>query len=199
MKTGKNKLFLLLLLLTMFSYTFSDTNSNSTTSSESQTENNFQSEDIKKQETSQENIPDVQNDKTSTIKNGKSGKKPSKAASTFKKKEINNSLWRLTSILDKDLTTEEYSEEKKIIITLYLAANGGINGVVGDEGYFGHYRLNGNDISISLLGSSLMGEESSEIGAEYLDTIKKVSRIELDGGTLTLKSSSGNLVFQRVK
>ena len=44
-----------------------------------------------------------------------------------------------------------------------------------------------------------MGEESSEIGAEYLDTIKKVSRIELDGGTLTLKSSSGNLVFQRVK
>ena len=84
MKTGKNKLFLLLLLLTMFSYTFSDTNSNSTTSSESQTENNFQSEDIKKQETSQENIPDVQNDKTSTIKNGKSGKKPSKTASTFK-------------------------------------------------------------------------------------------------------------------
>ena len=183
----------------MFSYTFSDTNSNSTTSSESQTENNFQSEDIKKQETSQENIPDVQNDKTSTIKNGKSGKKPSKTASTFKKKEINNSLWRLISILDKDLTTEEYSEEKKIIITLYLAANGGVNGVVGDEGYFGHYRLNGNDISISLLGSSLMGEESSEIGAEYLDTIKKVSRIELDGGTLTLKSSSGNLVFQRVK
>ena len=208
MKIKGNKLFLFLLIISVFSYSFSD-NKTPTTEDTSTTNNTATEEPTNTTETStptQESTPKESAPKENTTNIRRTGvvspkterNKKSRATSSFKKKEINNSFWRLVSILDTDLTTEEASEGGKTIITLYLSSKGSINGVIGDEGYFGNYSLDGNNISISLIGDSTL-EGKNQIENDYLDAIKKVRRIDINGNTLTLRTSAGNLVFERVK
>ncbi|MDO5088580.1 MAG: META domain-containing protein [Leptotrichiaceae bacterium] len=186
MKIKLGKLFISALIFTVSVHLFAD---NETSRNSDKTVNTVQSENT---ENMNENKVPVKTETQSS-----SLVKKSKAVSTLKKKDISNSLWRLTDLGEKNLSHEE-TENGKTIITLYLSSNGGINGVAGENGYFGNYRLNGNNISINLIGSSF-SDEASEIEGEYLNILEKVSSAELNGNILTLKSGRGTLTFERVK
>ena len=97
------------------------------------------------------------------------------------------------------MISNENEQDKKEIITLYLSSNGGMNGITGDNGYFGNYKLNGNSISISLFGNSAVDDSSTELETEYLSLLGRVSSISVSGNILTLRSGKDLLIFQKVK
>lgn len=190
MKMKINKFFIAVLMLLISAYSFSD---NETPSETETTVNNTET----KIENSEEATEPVVKSVTTNVTTKEN--KKTKSSATFKKKEVANILWRLTKISDKDLISNENEQDKKEIITLYLSSNGGMNGITGDNGYFGNYKLNGNSISISLFGNSAVDDSSTELETEYLSLLGRVSSISVSGNILTLRSGKDLLIFQKVK
>lgn len=185
-----NKYLIAALMLLISAYSFSD---NETPAETETTVNNTEIQTESIQESTEPVVKPAATNVTA-----KENKK-TKSSVTFKKKEVANILWRLTKISEKDLASSEDEQDKKEIITLYLSSNGGMNGVTGDNGYFGNYKLNGNSISISLFGNSAVDDGSTELESEYLNLLGRVSSISVSGNILTLRSGKDLLIFQRVK
>ncbi|BBM35515.1 META domain-containing protein [Pseudoleptotrichia goodfellowii] len=190
MKMKINKFLITALMLLISAYSFSD---NETPAETETTVNNTET----KIENSEEATEPIVKPVTTSVTTKES--KKAKSSATFKKKEVANILWRLTKISDKDLASSEDEQDKKEIITLYLSSNGGMNGVTGDNGYFGNYKLNGNSISISLFGNSAVYDGSTELETEYLNLLGRVSSISVSGNILTLRAGKDLLIFQRVQ
>ncbi|RRD39396.1 META domain-containing protein [Leptotrichia sp. OH3620_COT-345] len=182
MKIKLSTLFIFVLFFAVSTYSFSDNQA---------LENTLETGDTA-QPKSSENQTSVK------AKTESSSIKKSKTPSTFKKKDISNTMWKLTELGEKKLSTSEDTDSKKMIITLYLSSNGSINGVAGENGYFGNYRLNGNRISLNLIGSSF-SDEVSEMETEYLNILERSSTVELNGNILILRSDKDTLTFEKVK
>lgn len=107
---------------------------------------------------------------------------------------ILNNQWKLVELNGKSLLNE------KVDITLTLSAsNHQVNGNGGCNRYFGSYKLDGNSIEISNIGSTKMFcMETANIEDEFFNTLKDKSDIKVTGSQLTFsKEGKTVLIFQK--
>lgn len=101
-----------------------------------------------------------------------------------------NTTWELINLFDTNKNTQlEIPTQTKITL---LMSESKVSGNSGCNNYMGSYVLNGNEISFSQMGSTMMfcGEEIGEIEGVYLSNLQIVK---------TFTSDENNLIFYNEK
>ena len=111
-------------------------------------------------------------------------------------KLILNNQWKLIELNGKSLTNENVN------VTLTLnTSNHQVNGNGGCNNYFGSYKLDGNSIEISNIGSTKMFcVETAGIENEFFNTLKDKSDIQVtDNRLIFSKGGKTVLIFLKNK
>ena len=120
---------------------------------------------------------------------------------TVKQKDIADTSWKLTAISGEKITPKMVNGQEAGAVTLDITADK-ISGSAGVNRYFGTYALNGENITLSGIGSTrMMGpQDLMEKEYKYLSVLSDVKGFEFkDNNTLILKSGTDTLTFTRVK
>jgi Heat shock protein len=108
--------------------------------------------------------------------------------------------WRLRSVSEKALKKVVIEgREENIMITLNFSSDI-INGSGGVNNYTAGYKIKGNNISLTQIGSTLRAGFPELMKAEqnYFQILQNVKTFELKGDMLTLKSDNGTLLFSKM-
>lgn len=102
------------------------------------------------------------------------------------------------SIVGKEYVLTTSTKEVKITINF---AEENFFGFSGVNNYFGKYTISGDNMKLSHVGSTLMAgpREAMEKEFEYISSLDKVEKYQVEKDTLTLTTSSGQqLIFKEV-
>ena len=111
-------------------------------------------------------------------------------------KLILNNQWKLIELNGKSLTNENVN-----VTLTFNASNHQVNGNGGCNSYFGSYKLDGNSIEISNIGSTKMFcVETAGIENEFFNTLKDKSDIQVtDNRLIFSKGGKTVLIFLKNK
>lgn len=102
------------------------------------------------------------------------------------------------SIVGKEYVLTTSTKDVKITINF---AEENFFGFSGVNNYFGKYTISGDNMKLSHVGSTLMAgpREAMEKEFEYISSLDKVEKYQVEKDTLTLTTSSGQqLIFKEV-
>lgn len=102
------------------------------------------------------------------------------------------------SIVGKEYVLTTSTKDVKITINF---AEENFFGFSGVNNYFGKYTISGDNMKLSHIGSTLMAgpREAMEKEFEYISSLDKVEKYQVEKDTLTLTTSSGQqLIFKEV-
>jgi copper homeostasis protein (lipoprotein) len=98
--------------------------------------------------------------------------------------ELLNTYWKLVELGDKKVTTREGRREAHLILS---AAEGRAHGNAGCNNYFGQYRLDGEELGFSAMGSTMMAcPDGMDTERAFLDALGKADRFAIKGQFLEL-------------
>lgn len=110
--------------------------------------------------------------------------------------------WALTSYLNAAGETVEALADREV--TAEFTADGRVAGQGGCNNYFAGYTVDGNNLTISQAGSTMMACEPAEVmqqEADFLAALQAAATFTRDGDTLQIANADGAtvLVFQAVE
>ena len=112
-----------------------------------------------------------------------------KAKSNTTSEPLSNTAWKLISIHGDEQQDQQISlqfDEDKL------------NGKGVCNRYFATYRQSGNKLSIEGIGSTKMAcAENGALEVKYFSMLEKVSEFKIEGNHLILKTSTGDLAFEK--
>ncbi len=93
----------------------------------------------------------------------------------------------------------ELTPVEGVEVTAVFTADGEVNGSGGCNNYFGSYEASGGGITFGPLGSTQMfcadPPGAMDLEAGYLAALAGAERYTVDGGTLTIESPAGRIVY----
>ena len=131
---------------------------------------------------------------TSTPPNGSAETSASQSAASggTATASLENTYWKLTLLGDKSIQIASRQQEPHFVLT---SESHRVNGSGGCNRMMGSYELNGDQLTFSQMGSTMMAcIEGMETEKAFLDVLKQVNSWKVMGQQLELFDAAGNLL-----
>ncbi|MEJ2385323.1 MAG: YbaY family lipoprotein, partial [Xanthomonadales bacterium] len=109
---------------------------------------------------------------------------PDESCSTMVDEPLVNTYWKLVEVAGNPVTTPENQREAHMVLAIEESR---VQGNAGCNRFFGSYEVDGDSVSFSQTGSTMMAcPEGMDTEKAFLAALEKVDRYEIEGQTLAV-------------